>query len=200
MNQRLAFALLSSLLLSCAHAATPAAPPAGKGGAATPTPAPPSTASACLGSTALGAEQAASFQAVDDAALLAKTLGATGKGGLCQGQVYQSKAATTVTLFRAYNSTNPPSQLGNWWSFQKPQGRIAEYRRLDEICYQWSPLDMLVQCTLQPGTKVVVGTGQSAVCSQYLTYPASATQQVYIADAATALSNCAVSYGEFFWK
>lgn len=187
------------LLTACAQVA--AAPAAGKA-ASTPAPAAtaPAAADTCPGSTSLPPELAASFQPVQNAALLAKTLGAAGKGGLCQGQVYQSKAATTVTLYRAFNSTNPGSQMGNWWSFQQPQGRISEYRRMDEICYQWSPLDMLVQCSLPAGTQVVVGTGQSAVCSQYLTYPASSTQQVYVADASTALARCTVSYGEFSWK
>lgn len=166
MTPRLACLLLPLLLSACAHAPKPSEPPFDQGAPAAPvppTPPSPPTAADCLGSTALGPGQAGSFEAVDDPVLLAKTLGTAGNGGLCQGQVYQSKVATRVTLYRAWNSTNPPSRLGNWWSFQQPQGRVSEYRRMDEICYQWSPLDMLVECTLQPGTRVVVGNGQSAV-------------------------------------
>ncbi len=49
-------------------------------------------------------------------------------------------------------------------------------------------------------TKVVVGTGQSAECSDYLTYPVSDKQQIYIDDAANSLADCATFTGEFNWQ
>jgi len=155
---------------------------------------------ACIGTTELAPALANQFEAVDDAQLLNEALGTANKGKLCQGKVYQSKEATTIPLFRAWNSTNPNSQLGQWWAFDKPAGEIAKYRSDYEICYQWSPLDKLVSCTLKPGTKVVIGTGQSAECSAYLTYPTSKAQQVYIENASASVINCTTMNGEFSWK
>ena len=155
---------------------------------------------ACVGTTELPAGLASQFDKVDDPALLNETLGEADKGALCQGQVYQSKKEVKVTLYRAWNSTNPHSKMGKWWALDKPAGSVAKYREDYEICYQWSPLDQLVSCSIKAGEKVVVGTGQSAKCSDYLSYPASEEQQIYVADASTALANCTVLEGEFSWK
>lgn len=154
----------------------------------------------CVGSDSLPAGLKTKFQTVDDPALLNQALGEPDKGGLCQGQVYESKTQTSVTLYRAWNSTNPNSQFGHWWAFSKPSGQVTTYRADYAICYQWSPLDKLVTCTLKPGTRVVVGTGQSAQCSQYLTYPVSAAQQIYIDNAQNALADCRNYSAEFSWK
>ena len=154
----------------------------------------------CPGDTGVPAYLADSFEAIADEQLLNEALGNPDEGKLCQGRVYQSRTSSRVTLFRAWNSTNPGSQFGNWWAFQQPSGKISTYRAEYEICYQWSPLDMLAICTLEPGARVVVGTGQSARCSEYLTYPASEEKQVYIADASTSLTNCEVLVGEFSRK
>jgi hypothetical protein len=43
---------------------------------------------------------------------------------------------------------------------------------------------------LQVGSTVVVGNGQSAKCSEYLEYPVSAAQQVYIESASDVMLNC----------
>ena len=158
------------------------------------------TKSQCIGSTDLPMNFANKFEKVDDAALLNETLGQPNKGKLCQGQVYQSQSDVEITLYRAWNSTNPHSKLGRWWAFDKPVGSVSDYRADYEICYQWSPLDKLVSCSLRAGEKVVVGTGQSAQCSDYLTYLTSETQQIYLADAANSLSNCVVLEGHFSWK
>ncbi len=154
----------------------------------------------CLGSTNLPDNVASKFEAVEDDAFLNEALGSPLKGGLCQGQVYKSKKESKIMLHRAWNSTNPNSKLGQWWAFNKPLGEVSKYRSDYEICYQWSPLDKLVSCTLKANTKVVVGTGQSAECSEYLTYPVSDKQQIYIADSANSLVNCTVLNGEFNWQ
>ncbi len=154
----------------------------------------------CPGSTDLPMELADKFEAFEDAALLKSALGQPKKGGLCQGQVYKSKDNANVTIYRAWNSTNPNSKMGKWWAFQMPEGKVSRYRSDYEICYQWSPLDKLTHCTLKGDVKLVIGTGQSAECSQYLTYPASAEKQIYIEDASTSLSDCATYDGEFSWK
>lgn len=158
------------------------------------------SAQSCVGSTELPDSIASSFESVEDPDLLQKALGGPNQGQLCQGQTYVSKVNTNITIFRAWNSTNPNSQFGNWWAFTKPTGSISAYHSNYEICYQWSPIDKLVSCTLEPNTKIVVGNGQSAFCSDYLTYPVSATQQIYIENSSETLTNCTVFDGEFNWK
>lgn len=203
MNKYIAPLIACSFLYGCAN--QPAAPLSAAAApsadnSVTATPVAPMTPQACVGSTALPASVAQQFTAVEDAALLTKAVGEPNKGALCQGQVYQTKPGAKLVLFRAWNSTNPGSKLGKWWAFNQPQGKVADYRKDYEICYQWSPLDMLVSCTLKPGEKVVIGNGQSAQCSQYLTYPVSAAQQIYIDQAETALSDCKTLNGTFAWQ
>lgn len=157
------------------------------------------TAQSCLGTTALPAAIADRFEPVSDPTLLNNALGEPDEGGLCQGQVYRSKDNTGISVYRLWNSTNPNSQLGNWWTFERPEGLVSDYRENYEICYQWSPLDKMTRCTLQGGQKIVVGNGQSAKCSDYLSYPASATQQVYIGVAAVAVESCVSYDAELEW-
>lgn len=154
----------------------------------------------CIGTTAVTEALSNQFITSDDPALLNRALGEPTQGKLCQGQVYISKQDSQITLFRAWNSTNPNSKFGNWWAFNEPSGSITKYRSDYEICYQWSPLDKLVRCTLKAGTKVVIGTGQSTQCSEYLSYPTSMTQQIYIKNAKNAFDNCEEFDGQFNWK
>jgi len=153
---------------------------------------------ACIGSTVISGDLSDKFELVLDSALLSQAIGEPLKGKLCQGAVYQS--TQDVTIYRAWNSTNPHSQFGQWWSFKRPSGQTAEYRKDYEICFQWSPLDKLVKCTLRPGTRVVVGNGQSAKCSEYLGYPASKKQQVFITDASDAVKDCQSYDSVMSWK
>ena len=154
----------------------------------------------CPGDTLLPKQLAGDFVPAEDKTLLHAALGPTGKGGLCQGRVYQNRASADIVLYRAWNSTNPNSRLGHWWAFSQPAGAVSRYRADYEICYQWSPLDRLVRCHLKPGVKLVIGPGQSTVCSDYLSYPASAAKQIYIEDAATQVLDCVTYEGEFAWK
>lgn len=154
----------------------------------------------CEGSMALLQDLKSQFEPIEDKQLLDRSLGNQDEGKLCQGKVYVSKPDSHAKIYRAWNSTNPGSRFGPWWVFNKPAGRISEYRENYEICYQWSPLDKLLSCTLKPGTKVVVGNGQSAKCSDYLTYPVSAKQQVYIIDASKFVENCTEYDGMLNWE
>ncbi|MCE9687336.1 hypothetical protein LZP73_14165 [Shewanella sp. AS16] len=154
----------------------------------------------CPGTTALPPALADKFIPIEDPELLAQSLGETDQGKLCQGQVYRVKEDTEIPLYRAWNSTNPNSKMGNWWAFSVPAGSSSQYRQQYEICYQWSPLDRMSSCTLKANTKVVVGTGQSATCSEYLTYPTSVEQQIYIDQADTALEECNTFTGHFDWQ
>ncbi len=160
----------------------------------------PTTMSACPGDSILPAGLADQFTPVTDEVLLQSSLGLPKAGKLCQGRVYKVKENTRVTMYRAWNSTNPNSRMGHWWAFKSPRGLVAQYRFDYEICYQWSPLDKMTICTLNADSKVVIGTGQSAECSPYLTYPASAEKQIYIPDAASVVSDCTTYEGNFSWK
>lgn len=155
---------------------------------------------ACPGSAELPEALAGSFEAVQDDALLKSVLGAPEEGKLCQGKVYRVTGQLGVKIYRAWNSSNPKSNTGNWWAFYQPAGSVAQYRNDYEICYQWSPLDKLTHCTLSAGTKVVVGTGQSARCSDYLTYPVSAAKQLYLPDVASSVSGCKNFDAIFDWQ
>ena len=153
---------------------------------------------ACLGTTKLPVSLQEYFHEAENSELLNRALGEPEKGKLCHGQVYQSQK--NITVYRAWNSTNPNSQFGQWWAFYQPSGQTSQYREDYEICYQWSPLDKLASCELKAGATVVVGTGQSAQCSEYLTYPVSDKQQIYIENASDVVSNCEVLDAEFSWK
>lgn len=158
----------------------------------------PLIANACIGSISPPAEYADKLKVVHDKPLLANALGEPTKGGLCQGKVYE--VTESFTIYRAWNSTNPNSKFGKWWAFYEPSGARSEYREDYEICYQWSPIDMMTQCQISPGTKVVIGTGQSAFCSQYLTYPVSDAQQIYFENADESTMNCNNFHGVFNWQ
>lgn len=155
-------------------------------------------ASTCVGSPTPPAEFAPFLQQTSDPELLNAALGEPTKGGLCQGQVYS--VTKDFTIFRAWNSTNPYSELGSWWAFYEPAGKVAKYRSDYEICYQWSPLDKMTSCTLKAGSKVVIGNGQSAFCSEYLSYPASAALQIYMQDAGDQTDACSSFSGVFKWQ
>ncbi|KZN52994.1 hypothetical protein [Pseudoalteromonas luteoviolacea] len=120
------------------------------------------------------------------------------QGGLCKGQVFVT--TQEITIWRAWNSEYTGSKLGKWWTFDKPRGSISQYRRDNVICPSYSPLDMLVSCKVKVGTQVVVGPGQSAKCSDYFSYPASKTNQIYLADAENTTLVCQSYDGRFSWR
>jgi len=97
-------------------------------------------------------------------------------------------------------SDHPDSKFGQWWAFERPLGLIANYRENYEICYQWSPLDTLISCTLKPAQNVVVGTGKSAECSEHLSYKVSDKRQIYIGNASQSLTDCSLFDAEFQWR
>jgi len=161
---------------------------------------PEKTVFECPGAVELPLDYVDVLEPVLDDMLLQSALGLPGEGKLCQGSVFQVKADALVTLYRAWNSTNENSRYGQWWAFTQPEGKIADYRSDYEICYQWSPLDKMTQCTLKAGSKVVVGTGQSVRCSDYLNYSASSELQIFITNAESVSNSCQDFDGLFQWK
>ena len=157
------------------------------------------TCNECLGTVELPVAFLTFFDAIEDQQLLDSVIGGPNQGMLCQGKVYKAKNNIDITLYRAWNSTNPKSRLGKWWAFTRPSNEVAQYRQDYEICYQWSALDKLTHCSLKAGAEIVVGNGQSAFCSGFLTYPASAAQQVYIKDASLVF-DCSDYDAIFSWK
>jgi hypothetical protein len=110
--------------------------------------------------------------------LLTKTRLQQGKGGVCAARVFAVVAP--VTLFRVFDASNPHSKFGSWWSLRRPSGTKDDYRAANAICKEWSSLDRVVACEIRPGTQVVIGTTQSAQCSDGSTYPQTAVNQVFV--------------------
>lgn len=156
------------------------------------------SAEQCKGSVVPPAGFAGKLTPTTDDSLLQSALGKPEKGGLCNGKVYQ--VTEEFVIYRAWNSTNSGSKMGSWWAFNEPTGKVAQYREDYEICYQWSPLDMMTQCKITAGSKIVIGSGQSAFCSQYLTYPVSDAQQIFMQDSAGKTIQCNSYEGMFQWK
>lgn len=113
-----------------------------------------------------------------DATLLASAIGAPEAGKLCKGKVFVAEKA--VTVYRVWDSAKSYTLYGGWWALDLPKGPRDEYRVKNDICPEWSPLNIMSSCTIKVGAKVVIGPGQSAKCADGSVIPASATNQVYI--------------------
>lgn len=118
----------------------------------------------------------AALRLLPDVAVPAAAEGASGYGGICRGRVYEVREALEVHRLGDATRASP---FGEWWALRPPAGDREAYREAYAVCRKWSALDVAVTCTLQPGTRVVVGSGQSAVCAEQ-TYPKSPVHQVYL--------------------
>ncbi|MRI32769.1 hypothetical protein EOPP23_07205 [Endozoicomonas sp. OPT23] len=114
---------------------------------------------------------------IADEAVLTEALGSSGLGKLCSGQTYI--VTEPLLVYRVWNSTKSYTVYGQWWSLDVPDGPREEYREENAICPSWSPLDVYSYCTVKPGTRIVIGPGQSATCRN-VTYGKSPVNQVYI--------------------
>ena len=132
---------------------------------------------ACVGKIA---EPNAGLAETGNPALLTKAQYATDKGGVCSGKVFSVTAP--VVLYRVYDASKPYSKFGGWWTLKRPSGTREDYRAANAICKEWSALDRLVSCEVRPGTEVVIGTTQSALCSDGSVYPKTAENQVFVAN------------------
>jgi hypothetical protein len=179
----LAFALPT--LAACASPPPPLPPPA------PPTPPPPAIVTAakpatpapppatCPGTVEVvsGLKEITALDDKDADELYKQAVYRPAKGGLCTAKVYE--VVKPVTVYRVWNKAKPNTQLGRWWSFTRPSGPIDAYRSANAICPEWSDLDVVSECKLKVGARVVVGPGQSATCAK-TAYPSSAVNQVFV--------------------
>ena len=162
--------LLPLALVACTATSAPPTPQT----AASPQAATPEAA-ACVGTVAQAPEGAT---AVDDPTLLASALGADGAGKLCAGAVYE--ATRPLTVYRVWQRDRAYTEIGRWWSFERPTGPREAYRERNAICTEWSALDAWSRCEIRVGSRFVIGPGQSARCEGAVVLPRSATNQVYL--------------------
>jgi hypothetical protein len=124
------------------------------------------------------------------------SIGAPGKGSLCEGQVFVAKEP--VTVYRVFSASWKTSKLagptGAYWTLEKPSGTSTQYRTTYEICQEWNDLDMLNECKVEKGAKVILGPGQSATCEKSGgSFPGNAANQVVLvkkADGSVPVTNC----------
>lgn len=147
---------------------------------APPPPAAPATPLATSGATCAGTVRTAPAGAreVDDAALLKAALADPGQGKLCTGKVFEATAP--IQVYRVWTAAKATTEIGGWWSFDRPTGPATKYRQANAICPEWSTLDTLSTCTIKVGAHFVVGPGQSADCADSVHYAASPENQVYV--------------------
>lgn len=124
-----------------------------------------------------------------DPALLAQATAPPGAGKLCDGRTYVVSAPATV--YRLWDSTRPFSEFGVWWSLEPPVETREAYRRKYAICDAWSGLDRVITCTVQPGTPVVLGPGQSVACDPpQAPLPQVEAVQAYLPERGTHFMAC----------
>ena len=124
--------------------------------------------------------------------------GAEGEGKLLNGKLF--KTMYDVTVYRAYNSFNPYSPLGKWWTFEPIEGSVSTYRVNEEICVGWSPLDRMISGTLKRGSTIAYGGGQSVKCAHVFLPAQPDIKQVYIPNPEQAVENIQPpKIAEFHW-
>ncbi len=132
---------------------------------------------ACVGEAAAGGP---GLIESSNPALIARAAAATGAGGVCAAKVFSVSAP--VVVYRVFDAAHPRSKFGSWWSLARPSGPRDDYRATYAICPEWSALDRVVACELRPGSQVVIGTTQSAVCADGSAFAKTAANQVFIAN------------------
>lgn len=130
------------------------------------------------------------MRAVNDPTLLGASQGATDKGGLCAARVFE--VTQPVRIYRIWDSRYTYTQFGKWWGMDVPTQTRDAYRADYAICPEWSGLDRATACVLKVGSRIVLGTTQSAACTS-LTYPKTVWVQLYLNPAegvSSALDDC----------
>lgn len=107
-----------------------------------------------------------------------------GAGGISQALVVE--LTEDLPVWRVWSGPPKTNRIGRWWSYDAPQGPVADYRRNYEICQAWNDLKWVARCSLRKGSVVAIGPGQSvseATCGQAgEQYPANPRDwQTYVA-------------------
>jgi hypothetical protein len=119
-----------------------------------------------------------------DAKLYDEAANQPGAGGICTGQVFE--ATQPIRVYRVWNKDKPSDKIGRWWTLTPPQGPVDDFRKVYGICAGWGDRNIVTECKLKVGAKIVIGPGQSMLCeyatTEYATttIPASPTNQVFI--------------------
>lgn len=89
-----------------------------------------------------------------------------------------------LIIYRVWNHSNPQSEYGNWWTFEYPEDGtyVQTYRKENGICSEWSPLDMLSSAEIKRASFIIVGSGASVECNEFVKYSTDivTSTQVYI--------------------
>ena len=135
----------------------------------------------CIGSVVTPPAGLVEVKAIDSKILelLKGAIDLPSKGKLCKGSVFV--AEKPVTVYRVWDKSKAYTMTGSWWALEVPRGPRDKYRVDNDICEEWSPLDVMTSCTIKVGAQIVIGPGQSAQCANPQTLlPASAVNQVFI--------------------
>lgn len=91
-------------------------------------------------------------------------------GGIQTGCTVAPKANTQAVLYRAWGgggatgTGNYSQRLGGWWSLQNPLSQysnVSDWRVANAVCPTFNTATSVTQCTLKPGTQIVIGYTQS---------------------------------------
>lgn len=110
--------------------------------------------------------------------LLDHARGATGAGKLCDAKVFA--VTQPIRLYRLYTAGWPNSKFGGWWAIEKPTGSKASYQSTYAVCPEWNELDRLVVCEVRPGSQIVIGDTQAALCKDGQSLPKTTALQVFV--------------------
>jgi hypothetical protein len=118
---------------------------------------------------------------VEDQERLKSARGLPGQGKLCEAKVFE--VVKPLTVYRAWDGSRKDTEFGPWWAADAPAASRREYRSAYVVCPSWSPLTMVSKCRLKVGSRVIVGTGQSAFCKKEgFEMPASGVNQILARD------------------
>ena len=105
---------------------------------------------------------------VDSAYAAADPAGATGEPGTGkETKPFVVRLTRDLAVYRLWagpdvrDAQGRTSRLGQWWTFERPSGTRASFRRKYEVCEKWDTLQWVASCTLRRGAVVVIGPGQS---------------------------------------
>lgn len=110
--------------------------------------------------------------------------GEVGRGGV--SECFAVQLVRRTTIYRLWNGpeSEVDNRTGSWWTLTPPAGTVHSYRESYAVCSEWNDLMWVATCSLDEGTIIAVGPGQSATCrNPDERYPANSHDlQVYVPD------------------